>query len=86
MQDNITPQHIQTSANTDDREDLLQQLIAKSLQLNEEISQRDKEIEKYKKKLDERSRALVLMKTSPRWFMYKVTLLEREKSQYESSS
>jgi hypothetical protein len=79
MQDNITPQHIQISVNTNDPEDLLRQLIDKCLQ-------RDKEIEACKKKVDEKSRALVIMKTSTQWFMHEVALLEREKSQYESSS
>lgn len=86
MQDDITPQNIQSPVNADELEDILQYLIDKSVQLEDEILQRDKEIEAYRKKLDERSRALVIMKTSTQWFMHEVALLEREKSQYESLS
>lgn len=51
------------------------------MQLDDIILQRDKEIEAYTKKTDEKSRALVVLKTSTLWFMHEVALLEREKSQ-----
>ena len=79
MKANISPQHIQTSGNIDDFENLLRQLIDKSLQLN-------KEIEVKKKKLKEKNNLLATLKTSHQWLIHEVTLLEKEKSQYESST